>query len=246
VILDVDDVESVIHADLGDPEEAARFAALERWYAPRLDALLACSSPDAALLEGWGARSCTVVPNAVRWPSPAGAAEPRHDLLFVGNLSYGPNVAGVRWLCEQVLPLLPGVRVAIVGSRPGAEVLALADGERVTVAGDVPEVGPWYAGARIAVVPLHAGGGTRIKVLEAFAHQRPVVSTAVGVAGLELEDVLVADTPAAFAGACRRLLEDPSLAERTARRGERAVRESLSVEAVAARIEALARAMLRA
>ena len=243
LILDVDDIESVTHRGLGDEAQAARFAALEAHYLPLFDRVLACSTADAELLGRWGARSVAVVPNAVRWPSPAGVAG-RHDLLFVGNLSYAPNAAGVRWLCSEVLPRIPEASAAIVGTRPGPEVLALAADGRVTVAADVRAVSPWYAGARIAVVPLHAGGGTRIKVLEAFAHRRPVVSTSAGVAGLELDDVLVANAPAAFAGACRRLLEDPELAERTARRGEQAVRESASVEVVAARIEALAMAML--
>jgi glycosyltransferase involved in cell wall biosynthesis len=248
VILDVDDIESASHSQLGLADEAERFAALEAHYLSLFDLVLACSEADATLLRGYDPRALEVVPNAVRAPrATAAATAPSQDLLFVGNLSYAPNAAGVRWLCSEVLPHLPGRRAALVGSGPGRDVLELAADTRVTVAADVPDVTPWYAVAAVGVVPLHAGSGTRIKVLEAFAHSRPVVSTSIGVAGLDLGDaVLVADAPHEFAAACRRLLEDPELAAETARRGAQIVRETASVDVVAPRIAALAGDMLSA
>ena len=139
--------------------------------------------------------------------------------------------------------------MALVGSRPGPDVLELAADRRVTVAGDVLDVAPWYRSASVAVVPIRAGGGTRIKVLEALAHRRPVVATTAGARGLDLAGsdgpILTADTADAFAAACRRLLDDPALASRLGERGAEAVLATNSVDVVAPLVEALALDTLR-
>ncbi len=246
LVLDVDDVESLTQRSLGQLEEASRFERLERIYLPLLDRVIACSRDDAdRLADLHRLRATVVVPNAIRPPAPASGRLPaHHDLVFVGNLSYGPNADGARWLCEEVLPLLDGPTVALVGSRPGPDVLELAADRRVTVASDVPDVAPWYRSASVAVVPIRAGGGTRIKVLEAFAHRRPVVATTAGARGLELAGsdgpIVTADTADAFAAACRRLLDQPALATSLAERGAEVVLTTSSVDAVAPLVEALA------
>jgi glycosyltransferase involved in cell wall biosynthesis len=245
LVLDVDDIESRTQPQLGDQEEGRRFERLEAHYLPLMDAVLTCSDADA---EELGARhrlnAVAVVPNAVRLPERPLDAPPRFDLLFVANLSYLPNVDGARWLCQAVLPRLGEATVALVGSSPRPEVRELAADPRVTLAGDVPDVAPWYAAARVAAVPVRIGGGTRIKSLEAFAHRRPVVSTKLGVEGIGWANsdgpVLVADTPDAFAAACGRLLSDPVLAARLAGRGEARVRQHATIERVAGKIEELA------
>ena len=175
---------------------------------------------------------------------------PDHDLLFVGNLSYAPNVEAARWLCHEVLPRLgDDVRVAIVGSNPHADVLALVADARVTVAPDVPDVTPWYARSSIAVVPVQRGGGSRIKLIEALAHRRAAVSTTIGAAGMPWSDaespIVCADTPDAFARACRELLDDPARADLLGTRGARLVRERASIAAVAPQIDRLVRSMVR-
>jgi glycosyltransferase involved in cell wall biosynthesis len=248
LVLDADDVESITNRRLGHPEEAARYERLEAHYLPLLDRVLTSSRADAEhLATRYGLSVPAPVPNATRPPAAASAAAHHHDLIFVGNLSYEPNVAAASWLCEEVMPLLENVSLALVGSRPAARVWDLAN-SRVTVAADVPEVTPWYAGAAVAVAPILAGGGTRTKVIEALAHRRAVVATTAAVEGLELADadgsVVVADTPEAFAGACRRLLEDPGLAARLASRGEEWVRASATVEVVAPEIDGLFRNIL--
>jgi glycosyltransferase involved in cell wall biosynthesis len=246
--LDVDDVESVTHRRLGNLDEAGRYERLEAHYLSLLDQVITSSRADADLLAArYGLPAPAAVPNAT-WP-PAAAHPPaaRHDLIFVGNLSYAPNIDAAVWLCEEIMPMLEGVTLALVGSRPAASVRALA-GDRVTVAADVPEVGSWYAGAAVAVAPLRAGGGTRTKVIEALAHGRAVVATSAAVEGLELAEdkraVLVADTPAAFADACWRLLDDRDLAARMASRGEELVRAAASVDRVAGEIDELFRNIL--
>lgn len=248
VTVDVDDVESTTFRRLGDREEADRYQALEAHYLPLVDRVVTCSADDArALADHLALRAVTPVPNAVR-PTPGGgvaAPDARHDLVFVGNLSYAPNADAARWLCATVLPLLGAVTVAIVGSAPGPEVTALARDPRVTIAADVPAVGPWYAGARLAVVPIHAGGGTRTKVLEAFAHGRPVVATSLAVEGLAAGQgggsVILADDAESFAAACRRLLDDSRLRARLATEGREMVDATATVGVVAASIGRLVR-----
>jgi glycosyltransferase involved in cell wall biosynthesis len=138
---------------------------------------------------------------------------------------------------------MDGPTAALVGSRPGPEVLELEADPRVTVAADVPDVTPWYRAASVAVAPIRAGGGTRIKILEAFAHRLPVVSTVAGAHGLELGSdgpVVTADGPDDFAAACQRLLDRPALAGRLAERGAEAVLATMSVDRVAPLVERLA------
>jgi glycosyltransferase involved in cell wall biosynthesis len=249
LVLDLDDIDSAVQRSLGHTEEANGYERLESHYLPQLDHLITCSAADARLVANrYGATTVTPVSNAVRIPRALSAPAAHQDLVFVGNLSYRPNVDAACWLCHEVLARMDGTTLAIVGSRPGPTVRALSS-ERVTIAGDVPDVSPWYAGARVAVAPLQAGGGTRIKVLEALAHRRPVVATTRGAEGLDIAEngtVVIADSPIDFAAACRRLLDDPDEAAWLASRGEAMVRESATVEVVAAFIERLFRNILAA
>ncbi len=250
IVLDVDDVESVLHAEIGDEQQAERFARLEAHYLPLMDAVVACCVEDAQLLDHrHDLRSVAVIPNAVSVPPATTRTDaPDHDLLFVGNLSYAPNAEGVRWLLREVLPKLHDVRVAIVGSRPVAEVRALASDPRVTLAADVPDIGPWYAGAHVAVVPVLHGGGSRIKLIEALAHGLPVVATGPGAAGLPWprsgSPVVVADDAEAFADGCRELLLDRARACALGDAGRELVRQAASIGAVAPQIDSLARSMV--
>jgi glycosyltransferase involved in cell wall biosynthesis len=216
VTLDVDELDSAVQRQLGSGEQAERFERLERYYLPRVDRVYTASSEDAPVVrQTYGVDRVSVVANAVRAPAATTPVQQRYDLLFVGNLSYEPNIDAAVWLCEQIRPLLGAVTIAIVGSRPAPEVLALAGLPGVSVAGDVPEVTPWYRKARVAVAPLRIGGGTRIKIIEALAHGRPVVATPLGASGLavgEEHGVIAAATAAEFATACKRLLRDSSAA----------------------------------
>jgi glycosyltransferase involved in cell wall biosynthesis len=106
------------------------------------------------------------------------------------------------------------VRVTLVGGSVNPAVAALASDPDVTVVFDAPSVTPWYQSTTVAVAPLRAGGGTRLKILEAFAHGTPVVSTSRGAEGLPVTDgvdLLIADDTVEFARSCGRLLEDEGL-----------------------------------
>ena len=172
-------------------------------------------------------------------PGPAG----RTGLLFVGSFRHDPNVDAVVWFTREVLPLVrqrrPDVVLRVAGGDLVPQVEAL-DGDAVQVLGWVPDLRPYYDAARVVVAPLRYGAGVKGKVGEALAEGVPVVSTHVGVEGMELQagqDVHLADTPAEQADAVLRLLDDDELWLRTSRFGSHAVerrygaaatRESLS------------------
>lgn len=144
-----------------------------------------------------------------------------HELLFVGNLAYGPNIDAVRYFCEAIFPIirrqLPEARFTAAGFNPPASLLELDQLPGVAIVGSAPELRAYYARSAVCVVPLRAGGGTRLKILEAMALGRPVVSTSIGCEGLDGRDgehLLVADDPAEFARAVVTLCLDRSKALR--------------------------------
>jgi len=184
---------------------------------------LVTSESDAKILLASGAREVMVVPNGVdpeRIRRTALSSGRPNRLLFVGSLRYWPNVEGVRFFAERVLPLLracePSIEFVVVGSDPLPEVRHLACSSGVRLVGPVADPNPWLERCGIVVVPLLTGGGTRLKVLEAFAAGRPVVATTLGAAGLEVRDgvhLLLADTPQEMAAAVMRLVTSPQLRE---------------------------------
>lgn len=141
-------------------------------------------------------------------------AEPRQELVFVGNFAYQPNADAALWFCSEILPQVrervPGVRALLVGNDPPREVLELAC-EHVEVTGRVRKVERYLDRAAVVVSPLRVGGGIKVKVLEALHRGKAIVSTSVGVQGLGAgvgRSVEVADDPDRFADACARLLLD--------------------------------------
>jgi glycosyltransferase involved in cell wall biosynthesis len=183
------------------------------------------------------------LPNAIRLPAetPGLHGGPRGNLLFLGKLDYLPNEDAVLYFCNRILPLLitsgrpVSLRVAGMDAPDSIRKLSALPG--VTVVGAVKDVVPEYERAGIAVAPLRAGSGTRIKILEAFSYGVPVVSTSMGAAGLDVTHevhLLIADTPEEFAAACLRLIEDDRLAERLSRNALKWVRETHSLDRVRA------------
>jgi polysaccharide biosynthesis protein PslH len=164
-------------------------------------------------------------------------------LLFVGNMDYRPNVDAITWFCREALPQVrrhvAGLELWIVGVNPAAEVRRL-EGPGVHVTGGVADLRPYYQRCTACIVPLRAGGGTRLKILEAMALGRPVVSTAIGCEGLDVADgrhLFIADSPADFAEKCIRLLEDRSMRERMAGAARRRVTERYDWDAIARQVQ---------
>jgi polysaccharide biosynthesis protein PslH len=192
---------------------------IRRWEprcAEQFDRCITVSEDDRDLLLAMNPHaSVTVVPNGVdtRFNMLLPPAE-APAILFVGAMDYLPCVDAMLFFCRHILPRirreLPDVELWIVGSNPLPEIQRLA-GDGIHVTGRVPDVRPYYASSAISVVPLRAGGGTRLKILESMALGRPVVSTTIGCEGLDVVDgqhLLVADRPAAFAAHVVQLLSN--------------------------------------
>jgi glycosyltransferase involved in cell wall biosynthesis len=254
-----------------DPQITARIAAGERGLAALkwriyvavteraerrnlrlVQGIAPCSEEDAAIFRREAPHAdVEVVPNGVDTeaitPQPLGDA-----VVMTGTFSYPPNLGGARWLAREVWPLVrraaPAAELRFVGLR-GEEVLRdLAALPGVTVVGAVPDMRPELALARVAVAPISVGGGTRIKILEAFAAGRPVVSTRIGAEGLAVTDgdtAFLRDEPAAFADAIVRLLHDQPLAEAMGARARALVVQRYDWRASAERLEALVQRVTR-
>ncbi|HEY3412714.1 MAG TPA: glycosyltransferase [Armatimonadota bacterium] len=152
-------------------------------------------------------------------------------ILFTGTMNYQPNEEGILYFLNDVWPLVragnPDATLAIVGQAP-SEAVTAHHGGPVTVTGLVPKVQPYFDAARVCIVPLLSGGGTRLKILEAMAAGRPVVSTSLGAEGLETRDrehLLIADTSSDFAESILQILRDDALAASLARSARALVEE---------------------
>ena len=228
VILDLHNIESVWHRSLSGLESGARalalrrFAtasvALERHWLPEFDRLLVTSAEDAALARGLAPGvGVTVYPNALPEIAQPARLE-REEIVFSGNLEYHPNILAVRYFHDRIWPGLrsrwPGLKWKIVGKHPDA-IRSIVHGDpRILLTGFVQDAVASLAMAQVAVVPVLAGSGTRVKILEAWAAGTAVVSTTLGAAGLECRDgehLLLADDPDTFADAVSHLLASPAL-----------------------------------
>ena len=244
-VIDADDDDERLLREHGDAAAADAYASLARtWLAPAAR-VLAASPVDAAAMSVRYGIAVDTVPNAVVRPATVTAPPGRDRLLYVGNLTYAPNVDAVRVLVTEVLPVLrariPGATVDIVGAHD-ARLADLAGHDGVHLAGAVADLDPWYAGAEVVVVPLHEGAGTRIKVLEAFAHGRPVVATPAAVAGLDVVDgrsVHLGTSAAELATHTARLLSDPHDARRTVDEADRVLSEHYLLDVVVPRARRL-------
>lgn len=237
----------------------ARVQALERDMVDHTDQTWACSETDARLLRALGTRgrAVHVVPNtvdvdhyrSVRERSiepPAGLPQDREWIAYFGAYSYGPNEAAARILVDRILPRvqesLKNAALLLVGRDPTPWMTALAATHSdVLVTGSVPDVRPYLAAARVAAVPLTTGGGTRLKILEAFAAGLPVVSTAKGVEGIDAIDGVhlhVRELEAGFDEAVAALLSDPGEATAMTQRALALVDERYSWRAATALVHA--------
>jgi polysaccharide biosynthesis protein PslH len=207
--------------------EADAFKTLAGQWLHRFDLVFVSSSDEARLLgtRGEGVNP-TVIPNVTTAKAdclaPRCRLAGRRDILFVGNMSYLPNADAAMWFALRVWPLLLGaapfpLRFVIAGAAPPCEVVSLARHPGIVVTGSFDDVGALYRRAVVAVVPIRAGGGTRIKLLESAKYGIPVVATRFGASGTGFRsghELLLADNERDFAASCARLLADFRLASR--------------------------------
>lgn len=247
-----------LHGANGDPaaaEAATADALRHRSRAAkelnRYDRVLCSSAVEAERLMADGlAAAPAVIPNSYPAPdgAPGGNPAPAFDFLLVGSFGYPPNADAAIFFVEDVWPRIrsqcgPDVSLGLVGSLPPEPVKALRARPGIHVLGFVPELDSLYRRAKVAVVPLRAGGGTRIKIIEAWAHGVPVVSTAVGAEGLDArpdKDLLIADDPDRLADACAKLWHEPELRARLAETAAARFRDRYRRDRVIADIRRLA------
>jgi len=201
--------------------EAGKMARYERETIRKFHNVIAVSDHDRQqMLAMDPSCSITVVPTGVDTEkytvAPASAADSA-KIVFLGSMDWEPNIDAVVYFCRDILPAIraqfPAVRFQIVGRNPHARVRELAS-DGIEITGTVPEVGAYLRPATAVVVPLRAGGGTRLKIFEAMATGKAVVSTSIGAEGLNVQngrDLILADDAKSFAEAVNLLLGNAGL-----------------------------------
>lgn len=205
--------------------QVQRLRRLERWACRAADAVTVVSAADRLALEALAPElrgHLTVIPNCIDVQTVAASLPgPQFDLVFTGKMDFRPNVDAVLWFAEAIWPLIrqarPQTTWAIVGQKPHPRLAALNTWPGVTLTGRVPATAPYLSGAQVVILPLRMGSGTRLKLIEAMAAGRAVVSTRLGAEGYPArpgEHLCLADDPPAFAAAVLRLLEDAAERQR--------------------------------
>ena len=253
VVMDAHNAEYVLQqrafqADLSHPLRwHAALYSLMQWFKLRryehrilsqVDHVIAVSEVDRHNLQQLGIDvPITVVPNGVdvayyAQESTPTVSLPPNSLVFTGKMDFRPNVDAVTWFVEHVWPRVlaevPEAHFYIVGRSPHPRILQYGEMPGVFVTGEVTDVRPYLWGAQVYVAPLRVGGGTRLKLLEAMAAQRAIVSTSLAAEGYPVQPgvhLLLADTPTAFAAAVVDLLRSPALRSRLGEAAYAFVRE---------------------
>ena len=190
----------------------------------------------------------TVVPIAVNTSQllPVQRQPGSTNILTLGTLHYPPNADGIRWFLNEVFPLVrqkvPNATLTIIGKNPPQDFLQAASQtpDAIQVTGYVPELDEYMQQAAIVVVPVRAGGGMRVRILEAFSRAMPVVTTTIGLEGIDAlpdRDVLVKDTEKDFAEAVIQLLLDETLQARLASNGRQFVEKQYDWQVILGKME---------
>jgi glycosyltransferase involved in cell wall biosynthesis len=228
--------------------QARRMFHFERRVCREAGHVVVVSPQDAAWTrELFGLSEVSEVPTGVDldYFTPCDEIPKQYDFIFVGSMDWLANIDGVLYFVREILPLIrrrrPRATVAIVGRKPSAEVLKLAEQDAgITVTGTVPDVRPYLWASGVSVVPLRIGGGTRLKIYEAMAAKSPLVSTSVGAEGLAYsngETIRIADSPQDFAAQCLDLLASPQGAARMVQAAWQMVEARFTWDKVAEKFE---------
>jgi sugar transferase (PEP-CTERM/EpsH1 system associated) len=222
--------------------ESRTLARAERGYVQLADHVLAVSENDRTFFAQYVVPArLSVIPTGVdtEYFQPHEGPEQPDSMAFTGIMDWMPNEDGVTYFVEKIFPLIlreaPKAHFWAVGKRPPRRIQALAS-DHVTVTGAVEDIRPYVAKAAVCVVPLRSGSGTRIKIFEAMAMGKAVVSTTLGAEGLPVrhgENIVLADDPADFARQVVELLRDPQRRERIGRAARQLVEESYGWQMVA-------------
>lgn len=252
-VLDIDDIPSQYYRSLLN--QAQGFLPRLRWrrqvwirrrheatLSARFNAVCICSEPDRQQLAP--AKNYFVLPNGFDAPAGEPLREPATPprVGFIGTFGYQPNVEGVRWFAENVWPLvrqkIPDARLRLSGAHSAKQ--NWQQYPNVDVLGWVADAAAEMATWSLSIVPVFVGGGTRVKIAEAFSRKCPLVSTTLGAYGYDVthnQELLLADSPAAFAASCLSILEDPAQGRRLAEKGWKKFNEHWTWEKQTGRIQ---------
>jgi len=260
VVFDLDDIEhvSMWRRLLHNPEWPAE--RLQLLHLPalmigegramrRATATMVCSPQDKRHLDSYlRSGAVHVVPNASFVPDAPLPPTPEKTVMFIGTFGYSPNVLAADRLVTSVWPLVkarvPDARLIIAGKdsdRLTSHAAAARD-PSITLTGFVDDLSALYAGTRVMCCPIAVAGGTRVKIIEAAAFGRPVVSTRVGAEGLvfaDRQEIILEDDDAGLAAACSKLLLDAAAAERVGRAAWQRARDTYDREAVKQQLQRL-------
>lgn len=250
LVIDVDDILIQMH-ERRMREMRFGYTALRHWlelfflkrYTKNLRNVKAClvtSQPDQKyLMRGGYSKRVFVLPNGWEIDQNAAAAPlpDSNEILFCGLLSFPHNEDAVLHFCDHIFPKikkeLPDAHFSIVGKSPTYRIKKYGDRAGVTVVGEVPSTKPYYERASLVVVPLLNGAGTRLKILEAMAYERPIVSTSIGAEGLEVTDqvnIAIADDASCFADHCVELLRNEKKRKLIAANARQLLKEKYSFQ----------------
>jgi glycosyltransferase involved in cell wall biosynthesis len=260
-VIDEHNIESELFQRMGHGErslprrvfnrvEYARFRRFEQACWRRADACVVTSEREVEAVRRCAPDTpVAVVPNSVDldYFAPSNAPAEPHTVIFSGTLDYRPNLDAVRYLIDDIWPLVrhryPDARLTLTGSNAGVDIRSLTR-PGVRLLGEVPDIRPYVSAAAAVVVPIRIGGGTRLKVLEGLAMGKPIVSTAVGCEGVAVGDrehLMIADDAPSFASRIFEVFENPALGDALGQAGRRLVETRYSWELAGERLEALYR-----
>jgi polysaccharide biosynthesis protein PslH len=224
-------------------------------HGARFDAVIAVSELDRQAFErDYGWPSVRAIDTAVDldYFRPAGRPEQRNRVVFVGSMDWLPNQDGVQFFLDDVWPRIlarqPDATFQVVGRNPPSKLCRLSGRDGIEIVGTVADVRPYLEEAAVVVVPILVGGGTRLKIYEAMAMGKAIVSTTIGAEGLSYtrgEHLLVADEPTAVADAVVSLLKAPQLRSQLGESAHRLVNDCFSSETVARQFESICEATLQ-
>jgi len=257
-VLDAHNIESQIwfrRARLGQTLAERLFFSSQaikmRWFERRLlrtvESAVAATLQDSCQMRDWGVSTVTVVPNGanLEFSTINSDAVGPFELLFLGALDWQPNLDGLQFFVRETLPFIlsaqPNTTLRIVGRRPVESLRTLVAGNRqVELVGEVKDVRPYLTSASVVVVPLRIGGGSRIKILEALAAGKAVISTSIGAEGLDItpgRHFQLADTPLEFAQRTIALLSSEVERRHLGETGRSLVAERYTWDGIATKLE---------
>ena len=230
------------------------FKRYEKLISPQFSTTTCVSETD----QNWLRESCPdlrvdVIPNGVDLD----LYQPNHDeripdtLLYTGSMDWFPNEDAVIYYVNEMWPIIrsrcPNVRFLIVGQYPTENVRKLSNLPNIEVTGRVDDVKPYIAQSAVYVVPLRIGGGTRLKILEALAMEKAVVSTSIGAEGLDLinnEEAIIEDNPLQFAAKVVELLENPERCRQLGKKGRSRVQRDYGWQAIGEKLRSVYTSLL--